>query len=124
MIMRKLSFLLLLLFAVGAVHAQRNIVGAWEGRLSLGNNTLRLVFHIAKDSAGGYKATMDSPDQGVKDIGVNKVDLRNDSLTMEVGSIGGKAAGKVVNDSTFTGLWTQGMSLPLQLKKVNAPSAV
>ena len=106
------------------VNAQNTIEGAWEGKLNTGSFSLRLVFHLQKQGSG-YKATMDSPDQGATGIEVTKVEIKGDSLLLEIGAINGKALGRLVNDSTFTGQWSQGVaSLPLELKKVAAPSVV
>jgi pimeloyl-ACP methyl ester carboxylesterase len=121
--MKRISLFLVAVLAFTFSPAQKNIEGAWEGKLTIGNNSLRLVFHLKKEG-DGFSGTMDSPDQGAKGIGLSKVELTNDTLLMEIASIGGKAIGRIVNDSTIHGKWVQGMSLPLELKKVAAPSTV
>jgi len=118
--MKKIYFLAVSLLLFGYIYGQEKIEGNWEGRLTVGNNSLRLVFHLKKDSAG-FSGSMDSPDQGAKNIPLSKVEFRNDSLLMEIASIGGKASGKFLNDSTFSGRWSQGMGFPLNLKKVVDP---
>lgn len=122
--MKQINLIVLCLLLGSFTYAQRAIEGAWEGKLNTGSFSLRLVFHLKKEGAG-FKGTADSPDQGATDIPLSKVELKNDSLFMEVASINGKALGKLVNDSTFNGQWVQGMaSLRLELKKVAAPSKI
>lgn len=105
-----------------SARCQQNMQEAWEGKLNTGAFSLRLVFHLKKE-ANGFSGTMDSPDQGATGIALSKVTLANDSLVMEVASINGKAAGKLLNDSMFVGQWSQGpASLPLALKKVVQPT--
>ena len=85
---------------------------------------MRLVFHIQK-VATGFAGTMDSPDQGATGIELSKVELSGDSMVMEVASIGGKASGKMANDSTFTGQWVQGVAvLPLALQRMARPTEI
>ena len=121
--MKKLKFFVIAILAFSFLQAQEKIEGSWEGKLSVGNNSLRLVFHLKKDSAG-FSGTMDSPDQGAKGIGLTRIEVKNDSLLMEIAAIGGKASGRLLNDSTFSGRWTQGMSFPLNLKKVVLPVSI
>lgn len=121
--MKRVNLFIVAIFAFSIATAQKNIAGVWEGKLNVGTTSLRLVFHLKKDSTG-FSGSMDSPDQGAKGIGLSKVELKMDSLLMEVASAGGKAIGRLVNDSTFSGHWVQGASLPLELKKVGAPSTV
>ena len=117
--MNRITLFLASLLVFGFSQAQEKIAGKWEGNLEVGKNSLRLVFHLKKDSAG-FTGSMDSPDQNVSGIALSKVEVRNDSLLMEIAAIGGKASGRFINDSTFSGKWTQGMSLPLALKKSTA----
>src|ERR1051325_3497990 len=93
-------------------YAQRNIEGTWEGKLAISAIALRTVVHI-KTEAGTYRATIDSPDQGIKDIPVSSVKVKDDSLFLEVASMGAKIYGKLTSDTTFSGELFQGISLPL-----------
>ena len=123
--MKQISIFIISVFFSLFTHAQRSIDGAWEGKLNTGTFSLRVVFHLKKDATGGFSGTMDSPDQGAKDIALTKAEVRNDSLFMEVGAVGGKAVGRLVNDSTFNGQWSQGpASLPLEMKKVLRPTTL
>ncbi|MBW3544867.1 MAG: lysophospholipase [Bacteroidetes bacterium] len=98
--------------------APEQVVGSWSGSLQVGGMTLPLVFHIGKDADGRLTATMDSPNQGAKDIPVQAVKLAADSLYLDVQVLGGGFSGKFMDSETLTGQWQQGgQVLPLQLKK-------
>jgi hypothetical protein len=82
------------------------------------------VFHVKPAAAGAYTTTLDSPDQGAHGIPVTGVAWKDDSLQLEVASIGGSYRGKLDTDSLlFTGQWRQGGAhWPLNLKKADAAS--
>jgi hypothetical protein len=108
-----------------AATAQPNLStpeGTWAGKLQLPGASLRIVLHVKAAAAGAYTATLDSPDQGAKDIPATRVVWKNDSLQLEIGSIGGSYAGKLNADSLLlTGHWRQGgQRMPLNLKKTDA----
>jgi uncharacterized protein len=94
-----------------------DIDGAWSGALAVGETKLRVVFHIV-NTVDGLKATMDSPDQGVKGLPTSGVTRDGATLKIEVKQINGQYEGKLSDDkSTVTGSWTQGaQSLPLVLQ--------
>jgi pimeloyl-ACP methyl ester carboxylesterase len=83
-------------------------IGTWLGKLNIQGFELRIVINITTDSAQGYKATMDSPDQGAKGIKASKVTYLNDTLTVEVAIIKGTFRGVFTDDTTLTGKWKQG----------------
>ncbi len=108
-----------------AATAQPNLAtpeGSWAGKLQVPGASLRLVLHVKAAAAGAYTATLDSPDQGAKGIPATRVVWKNDSLLLDVGSIGGSYAGKLNADSLLlTGRWRQGgQGWPLNLKKTDA----
>ncbi|MDE3211608.1 MAG: prolyl oligopeptidase family serine peptidase [Bacteroidota bacterium] len=117
--MKKIALLPLIgLLSLTAIAQTPNLTGMWEGKLNVGV-TLRLVFHFQKSEDGGFKGTMDSPDQGAKGIPFSAVTVNQDSVTAEIKSIGGAFRGKFEDDSTLSGLWIQGgRSFPLVLKPV------
>ena len=98
-----------------------NIEGIWQGTLKVSVMELRVVFKISKKPDGTLSATLDSPDQGVKDIPVDEVALKNNNLRLNVKSIQGVFEGEIKeNGATIKGQWKQGgMSLPLVLKRVD-----
>ena len=98
--------------------SNRDIEGIWQGVLKVQGVKLRIVFKISRKSDGTLTATMDSPDQGAKDIPVEDVSFKNGNLRMEVKSIRGIFEGKLKKDFlTIEGEWKQsGLTLPLVLK--------
>ncbi|HEX8530491.1 MAG TPA: alpha/beta fold hydrolase [Cytophagales bacterium] len=116
---------LLFILTTGAATAQSSLTtpeGSWAGQLQLPGAALRLVLHVKAAAAGAYTATLDSPDQGARGIPATRVIWKNDSLLLEVGSIGGAYAGKLDADSlVLRGQWRQGgQGLPLNLRKTDA----
>lgn len=100
----------------------RTLEGMWQGSLSVQGMKLRLVFNLSP-IPGGYRATMDSPDQGAKGIPTDTVIVVHDSLRILMRMIGGVYAGRVpTGDSVITGTWSQsGMAFPLELKRRLVP---
>jgi len=101
--------------------APSDIDGAWLGSLDTGAGKLRVVFRIMNTNEG-LKATLDSPDQGVKGLDASAVKRDGASLRIEVDNIGGVFAGKISADgSSIEGQWTQGLGpLPLVLKPLKS----
>ncbi len=120
-----MSALFLILLATTTANAQA-IDGDWLGTLTAGPVELRLVLHLTSNGKGGFAATLDSRDQGVKGISVSSVTLVDSTLKLEVPQIGGSYEGKVNPGATaITGEWSQrGVSSPLNLARPPAPSIV
>ena len=111
--------------SMNSLHAQdaSSLQGDWIGELNLGNQTLRIVFHVTMDEEGGLSSTMDSPDQGAKGIRVQSTSFENGTIEMKVASIGGTYKG-VLSGGEIDGTWSQGPgSLPLILKRMTEPIA-
>ncbi|MGD0695275.1 MAG: hypothetical protein ABSB82_10515 [Terriglobia bacterium] len=103
----------------------QNVVGDWQGTLKANGAEVRVVLHVTKAENGSLKATMDSPDQMALGIPVTSIESRDSKLSFTVDSITphGSYEGKVNADGTeISGAWTQGDSLPLDLKRTAAPS--
>ena len=98
-----------------------SIEGIWEGKLKVPGGELRIVFKISKNPDGTLTATMDSPDQGVTGIPVEEVIFEDNTLRLEVKSVGGVFEGKVSEDFlVIEGEWKQsGQTLPLTVKRVD-----
>jgi len=98
-----------------------NLNGIWQGSLKISNVSLRIVFKVTQDKNGSYSATMDSPDQGAKDIPVDSVIYNDGNVKFVVGAVRGYFEGKVdFDNSIIKGEWHQSsMSLPLELKKID-----
>ncbi len=116
------GILIALIFASQLFGQQTDLSGIWTGKLELPNTIkLSLVFNIAKDSAGNYLSTLDSPDQGAKGIPTGSTIVNGDSITIQIPVIKGWYVGKIYYDEMkIDGKWNQGgMSLDLLVKKVD-----
>jgi len=97
-----------------------NPAGIWVGTISIGGVDIRIVLKIVARPDGSLAATMDSPDQGAKDIPVDTVKVAGVRLQFEMKSIQGTYDG-TFNAATkeIEGTWKQGIPLPLKLKRVD-----
>ncbi len=123
--MKKIAWFSLWLVAVAQASSQPPCVGTWLGALKVSGVELRIVFKITAAADGALTAKMDSPDQGAKDIPMDVVVCRRDSIIISCAAIMGSYQGVLNGDATsIQGTWKQaGMTLPLNLKKVaQAPS--
>lgn len=103
--------------------AHADIEGTWQGVLKAQGIELRVVFHIAKDEAGALSATMDSPDQGITGIPVQKVKVTGNAVRLEIPPIQGIYEGALAGDK-IDGTWSQGgAKLPLALDRVEDDAA-
>lgn len=110
--MKKLLLLLYLFTGTIAIAQQttrqERVVGVWNGAINIGSTKLRLVFNISAKPDGALSATMDSPDQGAKDIPVQSVRLVQDSIFLAIPAIGGSYAGKLTGTEKMEGVLKQG----------------
>ncbi len=99
------------------------IEGIWEGKLQVPGTELRIVYCITTTPEGKLIASMDSPDQGVTGIPVDKVIFKDRSLRLEIKLISGFFEGKMSEDfSLIEGSWQQsGVSFPLVLHRIEKP---
>ncbi len=101
-------------------QASQNILpGSWLGKISVNGIDLRLVFNIRMNDNDTLSATLDSPDQGVKNILLGQVLFRDNKLTIKAPALMGEYAGTVTGDSTIEGAWTQrGQKFTANLNKL------
>ncbi len=113
----RLALLFILsLLALWPACAQE-ITGAWHGILKVQGSQLRLVFHIEADEQG-YRATLDSPDQGAEGIPVTSTRFEAPDLELQVVPLGITYKGTQDPEGGFSGTFTQGgISLPLDLTR-------
>ena len=99
-----------------------SFVGSWKGPLQAGAMTLTLVFHVEAADGGGFKGTMDSPDQGAMGIPATSVTVSGDTLRFEVAPLQATFVATLSADgATLTGTFNQGpASLPLSLTRGEA----
>ena len=114
--MKKKIIISLFLISTVFVFGQ-DITGEWNGVLKVQSMQLRLVFHITK-TGSGYSATMDSPDQGAKDIPMSKASYDNQILTVEMAAANIQYTGKIDSTGNINGTFHQsGQTFPLNLTR-------
>jgi CubicO group peptidase (beta-lactamase class C family) len=102
--------------------------GKYVGDLQINKNaTLPLVLHVAV-IPDGFSAMLDSPSQNSFGIPINEINLDMNTLTFTSSLLGAKFEGNAPeadtnSDMTYTGVFIQGMPLPLTLSKVGADNA-
>jgi len=97
-----------------------DLTGIWQGVLKVGGIELRLVIKVSKNADEQYTATLDSPDQGAKDIPASLVSFKSGDVKIEIKAIFGVYNGKMSDDNTITGEWQQGpTTLPLIMKRTD-----
>jgi len=108
-------------FAQQQDTSEIGIEGIWEGTLKIPGGELRIVFKISKNPDGTQIATLDSPDQGAIDIPIEEVFFKDNTLRLEVKSVGGVFEGKVSEDFlVIEGEFKQsGQTLPFTVKWVD-----
>ncbi len=107
---------------VQATSSAAGLGGVWEGRLTVGTQSIRIVFRI--DAAGN--AVMDSPDQGARNIAVDPPAVEGGVVRFVVPTIRGQFAGTQSDDGqTLTGALSQGgLTLPLILSRTAAAAVL
>lgn len=114
--MKKSIFLFVAILITHIMQAQ-DISGQWNGLLKFQNLELRLVFNITKID-DNYKVTMDSPDQGAKDIPVDIAAVNNEQVRFEITAAQIIFEGKIVRPDIIEGTFQQGgQSFPMELTK-------
>jgi hypothetical protein len=96
--------------------SRQNIGGTWQGTLSAGQQTLRVVIRITKAADGTLTATMYSIDQSPAPIPVSSIKHDGANLSLSVDALRGKYEGTVSADgASIAGTWTQRAPLTLVL---------
>ena len=91
--------------------------GDWKGTLQIQQAKLRVVLHIVKQTDSSFSATLDSPDQGAKDIPANAIQYAPPKVKIQWQGIGGIFEGTFKNGK-FSGTWQQGgAKIPLVFER-------
>jgi hypothetical protein len=93
----------------------KDFEGAWEGALDAGGTTLRLILTLTNKD-GAATGTLVSVDQGNATIPLSAITQKGAHLTFTVPAVGGSFDGDL-KDGQIVGSWTQGVALPLTLKR-------
>lgn len=99
---------IILLFALmlsASLFAQ-DITGKWQGDIIVPGGKLKFILNISQ-GISGYTATSDSPDQGVKDVPVDKVNFSDNTLTFAIPEAGVTYKG-ILENEIIKGTFTQG----------------
>ena len=114
--MKKLTLIFYTVLITLTTYGQ-DITGKWNGILKVQGTQLRLVINI-NQSDNGYKSTLDSPDQGAKDIPVTQTSFEDSILEFESSSLGVSYSGTLNNEGVINGTFNQmGQSIPLNFSK-------
>ena len=102
----------------------KGIAGVWLGTLKAGALEIRIAFTVTSKPDGSLAATMDSPDQEVKDIPVESVTFADDTLTLKMPKLQASFSGKLqAEGDTLKGTFEQGAKFPIDLKRVDKVSS-
>lgn len=112
--LKKILFLYLVLLLSINSTAQE-ISGSWTGILEIQGTELPLILNFTK-SETSYKATLDSPKQGAKDIPVDEVIFSNKKLTVKINAFAIEYIGEWKSNKEILGTFKQGnFSAPMNL---------
>jgi len=121
--MRTIAALLISVLAASFAFAQAppaSVAGSWQGTLDAMGTKLRIGVAITRQPDGTLTATMDSPDQGAYGLALSDVTFAEGVLKFVLKVANGRFEGKMSDTAAeIAGTWTQALSLPLTLKKVD-----
>ena len=119
--MKTKSFILgLLIFIPSVIYCQNNkeqvLPGSWMGKITTSEFSLRVIlrFEMKNNNLRGF---IDSPDQGLKDIPIDKIRTLQDSVFADMGNSAIYKGLMLSGDSVIDGLW--GGNMPLRLSRTN-----
>ena len=100
-------------------QAAQKLAGVWNGTLAAGPKDFRLKIKIAKTAAGMATGSIESLDQGVKDIPLSGITCKEGAVHFEARGIGAfYDATLSPGGYVLTGQWHQsGQAMPLEFKK-------
>jgi hypothetical protein len=127
---RIISFLFLSVILAGSVLAQdqinnKSVVGSWLGKLDVNSVTLRIIFNLSLIEKDSLTVTLDSPDQGAKNIKIGPVTLDGKDISIKAPLLLAEYTGIVKNDTLMEGTFKQaGRTMPLNLIKLKKAFAL
>lgn len=121
----KLLIIAISFFAINRLTAQANFSGMWSATLKVAGD-IRLMLHVNLQPDGTYTATFDSPDQkaiGIKcdTVLITKDASGNELLTFTISKYKVSYTGKLLNDTTLSGTFTQVANVPLDFHRGVVP---
>lgn len=99
-------------------HAQKQLVGDWQGTLTVQGTVVHLLWHVTAAPDGSVTSTFDNVDEGVSGIKVKTLEVKGSDVTSTIDDtvsaggqdvhIAGTLTGKLSADATeLTGTWQQ-----------------
>ena len=111
--MKRILLLIVSLLPLWAVA--QHFQGDWGGQLMFGNQGLKIIIHI-QQAEDGYRATMDSPDQGAFGMKVSQVTVEDKNISIQMHDLGASYEATQLSEGVLSGTFRQrGMSFPLIL---------
>ncbi|MCJ7447573.1 MAG: alpha/beta fold hydrolase [Bacteroidales bacterium] len=99
----------------------KSISGSWLGRITANAVSLRVVFNLTVVEKDSLTATLESPDQGVKNIKVGPVKFDGKEIKISAPLLLAEYNGTIKNDTLIEGTFMQsGATMPLNLIKLKA----
>jgi len=97
----------------------KSISGSWIGKIPAGGISLRIIFNLSVIENDSLAATLDSPDQGAKNIKIGPVSYDGKIINIKAPLLLGEYKGTLKNDTLFEGTWEQaGRSVSLNLNRL------
>ena len=101
------------------ITTKKSIIGSWFGKLNAGAVSLRIVFNLSLTGNDSLVATLDSPDQGAKNIKLGPVTFDGKSLRISAAALLAEYNGTLKSDTLINGTWKQsGNTFDLNLTKL------
>jgi pimeloyl-ACP methyl ester carboxylesterase len=100
-----------------SASAQQSPVGEWNGVVSTPGGAFTLIVRIRANPDGGYSGDLESPDQAPgQKIPLTTVTASPNKLAFTISALGASYSGEW-KDSVWSGVFQQGMAMPLVLKR-------
>jgi opacity protein-like surface antigen len=119
--MKRFLTIAVLTFLTATCANAQDIAGDWQGTIKTGMGELRLVLHVAKNTDGTLKASVDSPDQNAAGIAIDSITLEGNKLKFASAPLKASYEGTLKSADSISGSWTQGQKFPLDFKKTTNP---
>jgi hypothetical protein len=102
-----------------AFASDTELQGIWKGTLETGRSKLRLLLKIARVTNDTYRATIDSLDQGMKDLPASMVSFNGTQVMVEWPALRALFHGEL-EKGKLVGFWQQGSTdLPIEFERTN-----
>lgn len=112
----KLLYLIALFISTSFMATAQTLTGDWKGTLDVQGMKLDLIFHISGND-GNYTTTLDVPAQGAAGIPVDKTELADNNVALQVNAAGISFSGTLKGSSIEGSFMQAGMTFPLTLSK-------